>query len=65
MSCILYKLASNVNYEKYLLINNDSINIGDFKRDILKKKFERASTNKRLELDLEITNADTGKSKIV
>lgn len=62
MSCIHYKLITNLNYEK-LTFDGVNISVYELKKQILEKKFKRNSSNtKNFEIDLEVTNADTKES---
>jgi E3 ubiquitin-protein ligase RBBP6 len=63
MSCIHYKLITNLNYEK-LTFDGVNLSVYELKKQILEKKFKRnSSSNKHFEIDLEVTNADTQESK--
>ncbi len=57
MSCIHYKLITNLNYEK-LIFDGVYISVADLKKEIVEKKFKRLHF-KSMDIDLEITNADT------
>lgn len=61
MSCIHYKLVTNLNYEK-LTFDGVNLSVSELKRLIIEKKFKR-SNNKHLDVDLEVTNSDTNESE--